>query len=76
MSEVSQVFRSSLCLWCVHNIKMFLDFKLNVFYRTTIQSKNELIRKKEEKKTFMLQLIFLCHVIFVFLLFLGMGNVC
>ena len=50
MSEVSQVFRSSLCLWCVHNIKMFLDFKLNVFYRTTIQSKNELIRKKEEKK--------------------------
>ena len=30
---------------------MFLDFKLNVFYHTTIQSKNELIRKKEEKKT-------------------------
>ena len=52
---------------------MFLDFKLNVFYHTTIQSKNELIRKKEEKKTFMLQLILLCHVIFVFLLFLGMA---
>ena len=52
---------------------MFLDFKLDVFYHTTIQSKNELIRKKEEKKTFMLQLIFLCHVIFVFLLFLGMA---
>ena len=53
---------------------MFLDFKLNVFYHTTIQSKNELIRKKEEKKNIYAAVNFFMSCNFCVSFVFGYGN--
>ena len=52
---------------------MFLDFKLNVFYHTTIQSKNELIRKKKEKKNIYAAVNFFMSCNFCFSFVFGNG---